>query len=96
MLELKAATPALWNGADGGDQAKLAGTGPATVYAFTRTEGASVALVAVNLGAAPATYRYTGLAAPGDYRDAFTGATVALGAEGTLTLPANGYLVLTR
>jgi hypothetical protein len=52
--------------------------------------------VAVNLGAAAATYRYTGLAALGDYRDAFTGATVALGAEGTLTRPANGYLVLTR
>jgi len=33
---------------------------------------------------------------PIPHRDAFTGATVALGAEGTLTLPANGYLVLTR
>lgn len=96
ILELKSATPAPWNGDDGGDQAKLGGTGPAAVYAFTRTEGVSVALVAVNLGTTAATYRYTGLAAPGDFRDTFTGATVVLGAEGALTLPANGYMVLTR
>lgn len=96
LLELKAATPALWNGADGGTMAKLAGSAPASAYAFTRTEGSSVALVAVNLGAKPATVRYTGLAAPGAYRDAFSGASETLAASGTLVLPPHGYRVLTR
>lgn len=96
LLELKAAVPALWNGAEGGDQDRLAGSGPATVYAFTRSEGASVAVVAVNLGTKAATYRYAGLSSPGAYRDAFTGETVTLGAEGALTLPPHGYRVLTR
>jgi len=96
LLALKAATPALWNGAEGGDQDRLPGSGPATVYAFTRTEGASVALVAVNLGTTAATYRYAGLSSPGAYRDAFTGETVTLGTEGVLALPPHGYRVLTR
>jgi len=40
--------------------------------------------------------RYTGLAAPGAYRDAFSGGAETLAASGTLTLPPHGYRVLTR
>ena len=94
LFELKAREAALHNGAAGGAMTKLAGTGGERVYAFTRTRGASQVLVAVNFADAPATYAYTGLAAPGRYRDAFTGAAVTLGASGTLALPAHGFTVL--
>lgn len=96
LFATKASTPALWNGADGGPHAKLAGEGSADVYAFTRSKGESHVLVAVNMGASAASYAYRDLAAPGNYRDIFTGRTVALGATGTLALPAHGYTVLVR
>lgn len=95
LFRAKAEVPALANGA-GGAQAKLAGTGPAGVYAFTRTAGESHLVVAVNFGDAPARFAYTGLAAPGEYRDVFGGAARPLAAAGTLELPAHGWLVLAR
>lgn len=96
LFTAKAEVPALWNGAEGGAQAKLAGTGGDAVYAYVRSKGGSHVVVAVNFGDAAAEYAYTGLAAPGTYRDIFTGRTVDLGAVGTLTLPAHGYAVLAR
>jgi len=96
LFDLKARVPALWNGADGGAQVRLAGDGGDAVYAFTRTKGESGVVVAVNFGDAPVTLNYTGLGAPGRYTDAFTGASVELGATGTLALPAHGYAVLSR
>jgi alpha-amylase len=96
MFATKASTPALWNGADGGVQAKLAGTGSADVYAFTRSKGESQVVVAVNFGDAAATYAYSGLAAPGAYRDIFTGKSVELGAAGSIALKAHGYAVYVR
>lgn len=96
LFALKARVPALWNGAEGGAQMRLVGEGGGAVYAFTRTKGQSTVLVAVNFGAAPVKFAYTGLGAPGRYRDAFGGANVELAAAGTLELPAHGYLVLAR
>ena len=96
LFELKANTPALWNGAEGGAQMKLAGTGGDAVYAFTRDKGASHVVVAVNFGDAPVAFAYTGLGATGTYRDAFTGASVELAASGVFALPAHGYVVLAR
>jgi len=96
MFAAKAATPALWNGADGGAQVKLAGTGSADVYAFTRSKGESHVVVAVNFGDAAATFAYSGLGAPGTYRDAFTGAAIELAASGSIALPAHGYVVYLR
>ena len=75
---------------------RLAGTGAEGVYAFTRTTGESQLVVAVNFSDAPATFAYTGLGAPGRYKDAFTEAAVELGAAGTIALPAHGYVVLSR
>ena len=96
LFDLKARVPALWNGAEGGTQVRLDGTGAEGVYAFTRTKGESQLVVAVNFSDAPATFAYAGLGAPGRYKDAFTEAEVELGATGTIALPAHGYVVLSR
>lgn len=96
LFAAKANTPALWNGADGGPQAKLAGDGGSDVYAFTRSQGESHVVVAVNMGATAAAYAYRELAAPGSYRDIFTGKSVQLDAAGTISLPAHGYTVLVK
>lgn len=96
LFATKASTPALWNGADGGAQRKLAGTGSADVYAFTRAKGESQVVVAVNFGDSAATYAYTGLAAPGRYLDVFSGKRVDLAASGSLVLRAHGYAVYVR
>jgi alpha-amylase len=96
LFELKEQHPALWNGPWGGAQARLATTGADRVYAFTRSRGESTVLVAVNFGDAPASAAYQGLAQPGSFRDAFSGATVELPASGTLEIPAHGYRVLVR
>lgn len=96
MIQLKHANRALWNGAAGGPEAKLTTDGGDRVYAFTRTRGTNTVLVAVNFGDAPVTLHYSGLTAPGSYRDWFSHSSMALRAAGTLDVPAHGYRVLVR
>ncbi len=96
IFAAKANTPALWNGADGGPQVKLVGDGGADLYAFTRSTGESHVVVAVNMGATATTYAYRDFAAPGTYRDIFTGRSVELGATGSLALPPHGYTIMVR
>lgn len=96
MFELKHDNQALWNGDWGGAQLALRTDGGSRVYAFTRTRGGNTVLVAVNFADVPATVAYQGLPRPGDYTDWFTKAKVALGAAGSLDIPANGYRVLVR
>ncbi len=96
ILAAKHATPALWNGSDGGTQVRLAGTGGDRLYAFTRTQGESRVVVAVNFGDRAVDYAYRDLPAPGAYRDVYAARSVSLGASGTLRVPAHGWLVLVR
>ncbi len=96
LFAAKATTPALWNGSDGGAQVRLAGTGAPNVYAFTRSQGESHVVVAVNFGDAAETLAYAGLAAPGRFADIFTGKRVDLGASGSLALRPHGYAVYVR
>lgn len=96
MFDLKERTPALANGPWGGPQVTLRTDGGPRVYAFTRTQGASTVLVAVNFGDAPVSASYQGLAHPGAYTDWFSKAPVSLGASGRLDIPAHGYRVLVR
>jgi glycosidase len=98
-FDLKHTQRALWNGPWGGPQARLRTTGgePDRSYAFTRTRDGNTVLVAVNFGDRPASLRYEGLAAPGEYADWFAGkARVSLAAHGTLDVPAHGFRVLVR
>ncbi|HEU4885582.1 MAG TPA: alpha-amylase family glycosyl hydrolase [Longimicrobium sp.] len=96
MLDLKERAPALGNGPWGGAQTPLRTDGGPRVYAFTRTQGASTVLVAVNFGDAPVSASYQGLAHPGAFTDWFSKAPVALAAAGRLDIPAHGYRVLVR
>ena len=96
IFDLKHANHALWNGAEGGDQTRLATDGGAGVYAFTRTHGANTVLVAVNFAASPARVSYHDLPRPGAYIDWFTKSRFTLGAAGTVDIPAHGYRVLVR
>jgi glycosidase len=95
MFELKHTNQALWNGAHGGEQAKLR-TADAKVYAFTRTRGVNAVLVAVNFGDAAVQAAYDGLAMPGEYTDWFAKTRVSLAASGRLDVPAHGYRILVR
>ena len=96
LVDLKHANEALWNGAAGGQQVKLATDGGDRVYAFTRTRGTNTVLVAVNFGDAPITVHYSGLTRTGSYRDWFSHAPVSVGRAGALAIPAHGYRVLVR
>ena len=96
VFDLKHASHALWNGAEGGGQLRLETTGGNRVYAFTRTRGANTVLVAVNFASTPARITYTKLSRPGDYTDWFSKSRISLGASGTLDIPANGYRVLVQ
>ena len=96
LFDLKHAHPALANGAWGGAQRTLATNGGARVYAYTRTRGTSTVLVALNFGDAPATVAYESLAYPGRYTDWFDRTPVAMGADGSLAIPAHGFRVLVR
>lgn len=96
MLDLKARQPALWNGPWGGAQTTLRTEGGDRVYAFTRTQGNSTVLVAVNFGDAPVSVSYQGLGPTGAYTDWFSKAPASLQATGSLDIPAHGYRVLVR
>ncbi|HEX6368900.1 MAG TPA: alpha-amylase family glycosyl hydrolase [Longimicrobium sp.] len=96
MFDLKERVPALANGPWGGAQTALRTDGGPRVYAFTRTQGASTVLVAVNFGDAPVSASYQGLAQPGAFTDWFSKERVSLGASGWLDVPAHGWRVLVR
>ena len=96
ILELKHRNPALFNGAYGGTQVKLATTGSDKVYAFTRTRANNTVLVAVNFGDQPSDVRFTGLEHPGAYTDWFTHGGVSLSPSGHFDVPAHGYRVLVK
>jgi hypothetical protein len=66
------------------------------VYAFTRTRGVNVVLIAVNFGDGAVQAAYDGLAAPGEYTDWFARTRVSLAASGRLDVPAHGYRILVR
>jgi glycosidase len=96
MFRLRHTQPALANGPWGAPQATLRTDGGDRVFAFTRTEGSNTVLVAVNFGDAPVRAAYRALPRPGRYTDWFSHAPVALGASGSLDIPAHGYRVLVR
>jgi len=96
MFDLKHANRALWNGTYGAPQNKLDTDGGNRVYAFTRTKGNNTVLLAVNFGDAAAHLTYRGLSSTGSYTDWFSKARVALGATGTIDVPAHGYRILVR
>lgn len=96
LLTLKRRTPALHNAPWGGAQATLAHEAGDRVLAFTRGGEGSAVAVFVNFRDAPATVAYRGLTAPGAYVDAFSGVREALGATGTVSVPAHGWRVFSR
>jgi alpha-amylase len=96
LFDLKHRHQVLANGAEGGGQATLRTDAGDRVYAFVRSRGDDVVLVALNFGDAPVTAAYRDLRAPGTFTDWFSRATLALPASGTIRIPAHGYRVLVR
>jgi glycosidase len=95
MVELKHTQRALTSGVPGGTQHTLSTTGD-RVYAFTRTRANNTVLVALNFGDAPMSIAYRGLEQRGAFTDWFTKSKVALGASGSIDVPAHGYRVFVR
>lgn len=96
LAALKDSTPALHNGALGGTLEWLSHDGGARVVAYSRTRAKSAVVVLANFGDAPRTVAWTGLTAPGRYRDAFSGEMLALADAGRAEVPAHGWRVLVR
>jgi glycosidase len=94
LFELKHLHESLANGAAGGQQATLRTDAGDRVYAFARSRGGDVVLVALNFGDAPVTATYYELGTPGSYVDWFSHAPLTLPASGTIDIPAHGYRVL--
>jgi glycosidase len=93
-LALKKTQGALANGSWGGAQTRIT-TNNASVYAFSRVKGDNIVTVFVNFSAEEVTIDYSG-AIDEDYTNWFTGEEAELEEAGQITLPANGYLVLTH
>lgn len=96
LAALKDSTPALHNGPWGGTVEWLTHDGDPRVVAFSRTRARSAVVVVANFGDAPKTVRWSGLTAPGRYRDAFGADTMALAERGETTVPAHGWRVFVR
>jgi glycosidase len=91
---LKHDNPALNSGDFGGTQTRIA-TGNSRVYAFARSKGGNTVVVFTNFNAAPVVVSFSGAPA-GGYVNHFTGEAVQLNSKGNLSVPANGYVVLTK
>jgi len=96
LFDLKHRHEALANGAAGGEQTTLRTDGGDRVYAYVRSRGDDVVLVALNFGDVPVTASYRDLATPGRFVDWFSRASLSLAASGTIGIPAHGYRVLVR
>jgi hypothetical protein len=96
LFDLKHRHEALANGAAGGEQTTLRTDGGDRVYAYVRSRGDDVVLVALNFGDVPVTASYRDLATPGRFVDWFSRASLSLAASGTIDIPAHGYRVLVR
>ena len=96
LATLKDATPALHNGAWGGTLEWLAHDGGARVVGYSRARAGSAVVVLANFGDAPRTVTWTGLTAPGRYRDAFSGEALDVMASGRVSVPAHGWRLLVR
>jgi glycosidase len=96
LFDLKHTHAALANGAAGGDQTTLHMDAGERVYAFVRSRGSDVVLVALNFGDAPVSAAYRDLRQAGRFTDWFTRAAVDLATAGKLEIPAHGYRVLVR
>jgi glycosidase len=95
MVELRHTQRALASGVPGGAQHTLATTGD-RVYTFTRTRAGNTVLVALNFGDAPASIAYRGLEQRGAFTDWFSKSKIALGATGSIDVPAHGYRVFVQ
>jgi alpha-amylase len=94
VFALKHTQEALSSGTPGGEQTTLATDGGPRVYAFSRTRGSNMVVVALNFGDAPVTVKYDGFAQPGSYTDWFSHRRETLSRSGRLEIPAHGYRVL--
>ena len=93
-LALKKTQGALANGSWGGAQTRITTNNP-SVYAFSRVKGDNIVTVFVNFSAEKVTIDYSG-AIDKDYTNWFTGEEAKLQEAAQISLPANGYLVLTH
>jgi glycosidase len=91
---LKHKNPALNSGDFGGAQKRIS-TGNPRVYAFSRATDGNSVVVFTNFDAAKSEVTYSGAPA-GTYINHFTGESFELAEGGTLSLPAHGFLVLTK
>jgi glycosidase len=96
LFDLKHQHASLANGAAGGQQTTLHTDAGDRVYAYVRSRGDDVVLVALNFGDAPVTAAYRDLGMPGRFTDWFSRAALSLPASGTIDIPAHGYRVLVR
>ncbi len=96
IFDVRHTQEVLWNGQWGAPQVRLTTDGGDRVWAIARSRGEKAVVVATNFGDTAKDVTYTGLASPGAYTDWFSKASVALGADGVIVVPAHGYRVLVK
>lgn len=92
LTDLKERNEALWNGQYGGRFERLKAGIEESVYAFRRVKGDSEVVVAINISGDAQDMNFSNIEDGTAYRDVFTGESVSV-SDGSVTLPANGYLV---
>ncbi|MDZ7317319.1 MAG: alpha-amylase family glycosyl hydrolase [candidate division KSB1 bacterium] len=93
LLQLKRRCRALWNGSEGGSYQRVYTDNDRKILAFLRSRDGDRLLVAANLTAETQTLSFKGETASGRWREVFSGDTLSVTAQTTVTLPAWGYRV---
>lgn len=93
LLHLKKENHALWNGERGGLLQRVLTTDNVDIFAFLRKKDEDTVFVALNLSDQERNVTLSGTSFIGSYHNVFTGETVVLAEQATLTLPAWGYVV---
>ncbi len=96
LLNLKKGSPALWNGASGGDLFRVLTSNDSTIFCFVRQKEDEKVLVVTNLSDKEQDFSLTGAHFPGDYVDAVTGEKISYSPGQRVELKAWGYRVLVK
>lgn len=96
MFELKHRNPALWNGTEGGSMLRIYSNQMDKVISFAREKNGHKVISLINFSNAPVSVQLKTSAHKGAYKEIFTGNTMQIGGDITLSLQPYAYMVLEK
>ena len=94
LLQLKTEHPALWNGTAGAPLVEMETNLPDDIFAFHRTQGDRTVMVVLNLSDSAQEVKLTVGEPAGSYEDLFSGTSVDVPAQWTVSMEPWAYRVL--